>query len=590
MTSKKPPTPAPDLASLAPGSLDADGMRRVRAARTRSVASRQLDDLLEISRALASQRDSRSLLSLILSKSREITGADAGSVYVVEDTPDSAPLVASASGAGGLGSAAGPAAGEAAGDKAAYADPRHTGRARLRFMLAQNDSMPVALEESFVPVDATSVVGRAVLDNQLINIPDLYRLHEPGRNPWGVQHNRKFDEQLGYQARSMLTVPLTSVRGTVIGVIQLINRKPDGELQLETPADFETRVLPFDAESEGLALALAAQAGICLENAVLYEEIQAVFEGFVDASVKAIESRDPSTSGHSRRVATLSVALAETVDGLSSGRFAAVKFGREDLRQIEYAGVLHDFGKVGVREDVLVKAKKLYGSQKAAIRLRFDFAQKSLEAEALGGRLAAAEGKLSPAARAQLMNRCATRSAEIDELWQLVLAANEPSVTGERTRARLADLGRQTYTDASGVVRPLLLPDEIDALQVVRGSLTGAEREEIQSHVQHTLAFLRTIPWGRSLRRIPSIAGGHHEALDGSGYPLGLSGEQIAIETRILTIADIFDALTASDRPYKSAVPVPRALDILAAEVKRGRCDSDLFDVFVKARLFERVL
>jgi HD-GYP domain-containing protein (c-di-GMP phosphodiesterase class II) len=511
-----------------PGGPDADRSRWER------------DELLAISRALSSERDIHKLLAQILRKSRQITGADAGSVYVLEDAP-----------AGRL----------------------------LRFILSQNDSVAVDLAGQNLAVDGSSIVGQAVLEGRPINVADL---GEPAAPRPTRRHNRSFDDRTGYQARSMLTVPMTSARNEVIGVIQLINKKRHPERPLHAAADFTAQVIPFDPLAEELAFALASQAGVCLENAMLYQEITTLFEGFVDASVKAIEARDPTTSGHSRRVATLSVALAERVDAVSDGPLRDVRFSPEDLRQLEYAGVLHDFGKVGVREHVLVKAKKLYDWQKQTVELRFRLVRRSLEVEALRRTLAVRDAPLD-AEHAEAL-------AALDEAWTLLLAANEPALLDQPTAARLRELGRRTYLDVDGQRRPWLEPTELEALEVPRGSLTPVERREIQSHVTHTMAFLEAIPWGRALAAVPRIAGAHHELMDGSGYPHGWKGEEIPIEARILTIADIFDALTAADRPYKTAVPLQRALDILAQDVKQGRCDPLLFEIFREGQIYRRVL
>ncbi|MDX2020495.1 MAG: HD domain-containing phosphohydrolase [Deltaproteobacteria bacterium] len=525
----------------------------------------ELGELLAIARALASERDIRTLLDLILAKSRQITGADAGSVYVVEDIA----TVASED------------------DPWAEVD---AGRKQLRFMLSQNDSMKVDFKEFVLPVDERSIVGKAVLDRTKINIEDLQALQRDDTQS-RIRHNRTFDERTGYQARSMLTVPLLSARGEPLGVIQLINKKRDPNAMLTTPADVAAHVVPFDPRSEELALALAAQAGLSLENAVLYEEIRRLFEGFVDASVTAIESRDPTTSGHSRRVATLSVALAERVDAVKDGPLANISFSRDDLRQIEFAGVLHDFGKVGVRENVLVKAKKLYPPQLDSIRQRLDYARKCLEVEFLAEQLHMIErGGGNADALTQLARKHAHDEARIERLWTLVMAANEPTIMDGERLDELTDLAMLKFKDAHGRMQNYLCDEEVAALQVARGSLTEAERREIQSHVNHTISFLKTIPWGRAFARIPHIAGAHHESLDGGGYPYGLKGEEIPVEARMLTISDIFDALTASDRPYKAAVPVTRALSILEDEVRRGRCDPLLFNVFIETKIYEKVL
>src|SRR6185369_17135087 len=265
-------------------------------------------------------------------------------------------------------------------------------------------------------------------------------------------------------------------------------------------------------------LALAAQAGVCLENAILYKEITNLFEGFVDASVTAIEARDPTTSGHSRRVATLTVALAQTVDAVGEGPLRDVHFSRGDLKQIEYAGVLHDFGKVGVRENVLVKAKKLYEEDRRAIEMRFAFIRRTLEAEHVERklRLALELGRAELGARFEEIDAdLARRLAELGGAWTFILHANEPTVLEEGGLERLVEISQLQYLAPSGELRPYLERDEIAALQVRRGSLTDVERIEIESHVVHTFNFLKKIPWGRDMARVPRIAGSHHEHLYG---------------------------------------------------------------------------
>ena len=430
----------------------------------------EIEELVATSRALSSERDIRKLLGLILQKCRQVTGADAGSVYVLEG--EGAPA-----------------------------------EKKLHFMLSQNDSLRIDFKEFTLGVDEKSIVGKAVLDARPINIPDLEALEGPGQNPWGVRHNRSFDEKTGYRARSMLTVPMLSAHSEVIGVVQLINRKRDAARLLKAPEDFANEVIPFDERSEEFALALASQAGLSLENAILYEEIRNLFEGFVDASVTAIESRDPTTSGHSRRVATLTVALAGKVDARSDGPFADVRFSRDDLRQIEYAGMLHDFGKVGVRERVLVKPKKLYEEELRAIQVRFAYARKTWEVEALERklRLNVELGLGGAAARFEEIDRELERKGtELDEILVFVAKANEPTLLEQGGLERLAEIGQQLhYMAPSGESKPFLEPQEIAALQVRRGSLSDVERVEIESHVVHTYNFLRKIPWGRTLRKRP---------------------------------------------------------------------------------------
>jgi HD-GYP domain-containing protein (c-di-GMP phosphodiesterase class II) len=520
----------------------------------------ELAELVETARALASERDIKKLLAMILLKCRQVTGADAGSVYVVE---------------------------EEGGSQSEY---KPEPKKHLHFMLSQNDSVKVDFKEAHLEIDDKSIVGQATLSKHSINIPDLSKLESaPKSKNKTLRHNRSFDDRTGYRARSMLTVPMLSAVGEVIGVVQLINKKRDPK----RPLGEDGEVLAFDQRSEELALAWVAMAGIALENALLYDEIRTMFDGFVEASVTAIESRDPTTSGHSRRVATMSVELAKKVDAVSDGPLAGVHFTPIHLQQLEYAGVLHDFGKVGVRERVLVKAKKLYEEDLRNLNLRFAYIKKALEADHAERKLRVALelGKADLAERlAAIDAELGRRMDEVDDALAFVARVNEPTVLDQGGFERLVEIARLVYMASDGQLRPYLEPEEVAALQVRRGSLTEVERVEIERHVVHTAKFLQEIPWGRRFADVPRIAAAHHEYLNGTGYPNRLPGKDIPVESRIMTIADIFDALTASDRPYKKAVPIERALSIIESEVKAGKCDPELFQVFVRGEVYKRVI
>jgi HD-GYP domain-containing protein (c-di-GMP phosphodiesterase class II) len=356
-----------------------------------------------------------------------------------------------------------------------------------------------------------------------------------------------------------------------------------------TAKDVDLEVLPYDQRSEDLLSTLASQAGIALENALLYDEIRRIFEGFVHASVQAIEQRDPTTSGHSLRVSVLSVALAEAVDRIDTGPYRDTFFSRRDLKELEYASLLHDFGKIGVREEVLVKAKKLYPHQLKEVRQRFDYAALQLEAEHLRQKIEAIEGGATANEIAALDASLVQGKAELEAAWKLIEAANEPTVLKEGEFTKIAELGHRTYIDACGHPQPLLTPEEVISLQVTKGSLHDAEIEEIRSHVVHTKNFLSKIPWGKNFDRIPEIAGAHHERLNGKGYPEGRLADAIPPASKIMSIADIFDALTARDRPYKKAMSIQRALDILGYEVKDGHVDGELVRIFTEAEIYRRV-
>jgi HD-GYP domain-containing protein (c-di-GMP phosphodiesterase class II) len=296
----------------------------------------------------------------------------------------------------------------------------------------------------------------------------------------------------------------------------------------------------------------------------------------VAASVVAIEQRDPTTAGHSGRVAALTVSLARAAERAAPAGLAGLRFEAADLQQLRYAALLHDFGKVGVREHVLVKAEKLYPHELSLLAARFEVARLALENQALRARLDGS-GEVAAALLA--------RARDVGGLWQVVVAANRPSVLAEDAPARLAAAAALTYPGPDGE-SPLLTPGELRALSIPRGSLTEEERREIEAHVTHTYRFLAQIPWTRALRRVPEIAYAHHEKLDGRGYPRGAPGEAIPVESRMMTIADIYDALTASDRPYKKALPAERALSILEDEARRGQVDGGLLRVFVEARVW----
>ena len=517
---------------------DADEMKRDQEA---------LADLISTAAALTAERDIRTLLALILTRSRAITVADAGSVYVLQS--------------------------------------QNNGQDELRFEVAQNDSVEIDFQARTVPVSSESIAGAAAIEKKVIYVNDLSSLDND--NPWGVHHDNRFDRKAGYITRNMLTVPMINPRDEVIGVIQLINRKRDRDAVLIAEEDVDRWVVAFDRRAIDVAKTLAYQAAIALDNALLFDELQAAFQGFVEASVSAIEARDPTTSGHSRRVADLTVALARATERTNAGNYADLSFSDDELIEIEWAGLLHDFGKVGVPERVLIKPQKLFSWDFDRVSDRFDYIFQWLKNEMLCTELRALRGVADQRAIEAELNRI---KGEIDFLVrarEIVCAANRPSVLDQACSDMLDEIANRRYVNSQGELQPYLTAAELDCLRITRGSLNNEERSLIESHVIHSVNFLCRIPWGRAFRRVPEIAAAHHEKLDGSGYPRGRCAEEIPVQARMMTISDIFDALTAADRPYKPALPVERALDILGDEVKHGKLDSDLFGIFVDAKVFQ---
>lgn len=519
----------------------------------------ELSQLNDIGVKLTAERDIDKLLTLILQKSREITVADAGSLYLVEATENG------------------------------NGEPR-----RLRFKLPQNDSLGVSdFQEFAVPLDPTSIAGYVALTGEPLNLADVYSL--PPGAPYSF--SRAFDEKSGYRTRSVLTVPMKDHKEVVIGVVQLINKKRDAGAVLQSASLVDDQVISFTEVDRKLVASLASQAAVAFENADLIQRIRRLFDEFVNAAVSAVEQRDPPTSNHSARVAELTCALAERVDAVSSGPLATVRLTRDQLQELRYASMLHDFGKVAVQEKVLGKRKKLYATKLLAVRQRFAYILKSIEADHLRRRLElVSSGRATAQALAAIDEEERRHRAETERVLRAVLTANEPTVVEEESFAALMDLPARRFPSHEAedcfpvedwASAPHLSAGEVEALSIRKGTLTRAERLEIESHVQHTYEFLQKIPWTGEFRAIPEIAWAHHEKLDGSGYPRRLKAPDIPVQSRMMTIADIYDALVALDRPYKRAVSVERALDILGDEAKQGRIDLDLLQVFVEARVFD---
>jgi HD-GYP domain-containing protein (c-di-GMP phosphodiesterase class II) len=490
----------------------------------RQTARAESEQLLQIGLALSSERDVSKLQQTVVRSARELTRADSGSLYLLEEDPG--------------------------------------GERSLRFAVAQTgpDDGGTYLG-AVLPLSRSSISGYVALSGETVRIADAYAIPPDAE----YRFNRSFDVANGYRTMSVLAVPMRDHEDAIVGVIMLINRKPEFGMRLSSPAHTEEVVGPFSVRDEQVLSSLASQAGVALENKALLESIEDLFEQFVRASVKAIEVRDKSTQGHSSRVADLTVLQAEAVNAIGTGIFADLHFDRDQLREMRYASLLHDFGKVAVPEYIFGKAKKLPDGRIDTIRLRFLLAMEQTSDERL--------------------------QAKLRELLAQVEHANEPRIISMELGDVLDDLAPLTYRDFDGV-RPLLDAQELDFLRIPRGSLSGEERRKMEQHVTQSFYFLREIPWKKTpWRHVPELAYGHHEQLDGTGYPRGLKGVEIVPQVRMLTISDIFDALTANDRPYKAAMPVDRAIDILNREfADRGKIDRDLLDVFVAKRVYEPVL
>ena len=505
--------------------------------------------ITRVGQAMATERDFEALIELILQSAREMVSADGGSIYVIER-------------------------------KSGGESPTH-----LRF---KKSALNLQAGEFLLSIDNNSMAGYCALMGRPMSIDDVYAL--TGEEDY--HFNNEFDRAHSYYTKSMMLIPMKNYRDEVIGVIQLINRKRNFKKKLTLEELKGDEVRSFTHKDMELVSALAGQAAVAIQNSLLLQDINNLFEGFVKASVTAIEQRDPTTSGHSFRVAEFTVGLAQAVDRLSGGRHAHVSFSPEQIRELRYASLLHDFGKVGVQEKVLVKAKKLYSDELELIHWRFRYIRKAIEKDYLQKKLryikengvSAFEDyeKFIDAERE-------TRLIEIEEMHRTIMKANEPSVVEAGNFDKLGRISRHKIRMDDGLEVPFLKENELISLSIRRGNLDQRERMEIESHVSHTYRFLVQIPWTGDLSRVPDIARGHHEKLDGSGYPLGLQGHEIALQTRMMTISDIYDALTAPDRPYKKSLKPDLALDILRKEAKDNHVDESLLDIFIESHVFKKV-
>lgn len=502
-----------------------------------------LGKLASVGIALAAENDLGVLLKKILTEGQSISACDAASLFLVD-----------------------------------------TGGEHMTFKLTQNDSITFPFTENRFKLDAHSIAGHVAQTRTPLNIRDAYNIPADA----SYRFNARFDSSTGYRTVSMLTLPALNKKKEVIAVLQFINRKKQRQLILTPGTDTTAHIIPFDEESVLLLQALAGQAGVAIENAILHNDIQKLFEGFVKASVMAIEQRDPSTSGHSFRVADLCVALANAINLNPLHKHHI--HSDVQIRELRYAALLHDFGKVGVRESVLVKAKKLGTGSLNNIHMRVLLAKEKLRNSSLEQQLHLFRTGAADTAKIQAIElRLALELEQLDHFLETIIDANEPHILNAgdlQELSRVADYCKP-FEQQHGFA--IVSPEEFSLLSIPKGSLSPEERREIESHVTHTRNFLRLIPWTTELRNIPEIAGAHHEKINGSGYPDGKQAAEIPFGSKIMTICDIYDALTASDRPYKAAVPAEYALDILQQEVKAGAVDRGLMKVFIESEAYKTI-
>lgn len=469
---------------------------------------------------LSAQRDVDALLRLILDESMQLANADAGSIYIIEGE--------------------GP-------------------NQRLAFKYTANHTVDYPYQQFSMPIDKHSIAGTCAVTGQVFNFKSMTETVEK----LGFEHNRSYDEAAGYHTVNMLVLPLLNYEETVIGVLQLINKKSHQESLIDQKA--YQGIVPFTRDDEAIIGGLASQAAILIERSQLYEAIQDTLASTIKVMVTALDQRDPITAGHSDRVAQYALDLGHYLQELSDGVHPEYWLDKEALRELYIAGLLHDVGKIGVPEYLLMKSSKLPVAHIESLGSRYRWLALVLEL----GRATCQVGD------------CSALLEDVEGLVKNLEAINQTGFLQE-DQAKIIENLYHTKVAVDGCLYPLLTDAEYEQLSIPRGNLTGEERERINDHVRMSHDLLKNVKWTKTLAQVPDIASQHHEKLNGKGYPYGLSDKAIGLRGRMMAIADIFDALTAKDRPYKPAMPVGKAIAILREEVSRGALDGPLVHYFIK--------
>jgi len=521
--------------------------KQTRGARGADDLFRRLEELNHIGIALSQEKDITRLLEQILVAAKDITHADGGTLY------------------------------------------RMTEDNTLKFEIMRNDTLGIAMggttgvEIPFYPINLfdkegkpvhSMVVAYAVHHDRSVNIADAYA--EEGFDFTGTQN---FDKKTGYRSRSFLTMPMKNHEGQVIGVLQLINAKD--------PRSGE--VVAFSDTDQHLAESLASQAAIALTNRLLINHLENLFESFISLINAAIDDKSPYTGGHCQRVPALTMMLAEAVDNCKVGPLGEFTMTERDRYELKIAGLLHDCGKVTTPVHVVDKATKLQTifDRVALIDTRFEVIKRDAEIALLKGRLdKLAAGRRDVMVDAQLV--ASVREIESDRDFLRRSNIGTEAMKDEDIARVKAIATRYRWRNDEGERADFLTEEEVRNLTIRSGTLTAEERQTINHHIEVTIQMLESLPWPRHLKNVPEYAGGHHERMDGKGYPRGLKREQMSVQARCMGIADIFEALTAKDRPYKKGKTLTESLTILGKFKLNGHIDPDLFDIFIWEKVYDK--
>jgi HD-GYP domain-containing protein (c-di-GMP phosphodiesterase class II) len=504
----------------------------------------QIKRLTQIGTALSAEKSLDHLLEMIVDHARKFTNADAGTLYIMSDD-----------------------------------------ETELNFAIVQNDLLKVRMggtgeEISWPPIplknadhspNYANVSAYAAISGETVNIPDVY-----DAKGFNFEGTKKFDKGTGYRSKSMLVVPLRNHENDIIGVLQLLNAQDSSNGD----------VIIFSQECQEMTLSLASQAAVALSNNRLIHDLQNLLESFIKTIATAIDEKSPYTGGHVRRVAELTMTIAQKINQTNEGYFASIRLSDDQLQELRLAAWLHDVGKITTPEHVVDKAKKLetVHDRIYEIRARFELLKKEYLLEMQ--KSSSNKDKSSVKTNEEL----AEIIKQLDEEYEFLAELNNGSeFTRDEMIARINEIGKRTWL-VDGQTMPLLSADEITNLSIRRGTLNDEERNIINNHALVTHKMLSQLPFPRKLRHIAEYAAAHHEKIDGTGYPRGLKGDQISLQSRIIAIADIFEALTAKDRPYKVGKTMAEALKIMEFMVKDKHIDAELYALFIKEKIYEEYM
>ena len=501
--------------------------------------------LNEIGISLSAERDTNIVCDKILKGAMELTNADGGSLYRMSDDHQT-----------------------------------------LDFLIVASHSLNLhmggtsGVEINFPPIqlfkdgqaNLNMVVSCAVHEDRTINIADAY-----DAEGFDFSGTRKFDEKTGYRTQSILTVPMNNHEGEIIGVLQLINAKDENGHTIE-----------FSAEERDLTESLASQAAIALTNNRLIEEQRELFEAFIKLIAGAIDEKSPYTGGHCRRLPELTMMIADACHNSDIGVLSDFSMKDEDRYELRIAGWLHDCGKVTTPEYVVDKATKLETiyDRVNTVDTRFEVLKRDAKIEMLEQKLARLSEGFNVDSK-DIEQAYEEKIKQLDEDRDFIRSSNVGGeFMSEELQQRVAEIAKHCWTNSSFKKDNLLSDDEVKNLIIQRGTLNDEEREVINNHIVMTIKMLDELPFPKHLLNVPEYAGGHHERMDGKGYPRGLTREQLSVPARMMGIADIFEALTSSDRPYKEGKKLSECLRILGFMKQDGHIDPDIFEVFIKEKVY----